>query len=191
MSEYLEDRQAIADLMTGWIRRDLAQWEGLRELFHDDGVIEITWFEGRFGDFVDASMRMGASSFKTKHLITSPVVMFNGDKAIAETNAMIVGETIDLRIGCVNHNRFYDRLEKREGIWKIINRQSVYDMGSFTFPAGIIDVDAKDVKKYPREYAPLAYVLEKSGFPVKREFATKGSDLEIAMKAAGEAWLAS
>jgi len=42
MSEYLEDRQAIADLMTGWMRRDLAQWEGLRQLFHDDGVIEIS-----------------------------------------------------------------------------------------------------------------------------------------------------
>jgi hypothetical protein len=45
------------------------------------------------------------------------------------------------------------------------------------------------VKKYPREYAALAYLLEKSGFPVKRTFATKGSDLEKAMKAAGEAWL--
>jgi hypothetical protein len=42
---------------------------------------------------------------------------------------------------------------------------------------------------YPREYAPLAYLLEKSGFPVKRVFATKGSDLEKTMKANGQAWL--
>jgi hypothetical protein len=46
MQTVLEDRQSIADLMTGWIHRDLAQWDKLRELFHPDGTIEITWFEG-------------------------------------------------------------------------------------------------------------------------------------------------
>ncbi|KRB62058.1 hypothetical protein ASE04_19445 [Rhizobium sp. Root708] len=191
MSESLEDRIAISDLMIGWIHRDLAQWDNLRQLFHDDGVIEVTWFEGRFDDFVDASMRMGASSFKNKHVITSPVITFNGGKAIAETNAMIVGENIDLGIGCVNHNRFYDRIEKRQGVWKIVNRQSIYDMGSFTFPSGNRDIDPEVVNRYPREYAPLGYVLEKSGFPVRRVFATKGSDLEKSMKAEGMEWLAA
>ena len=42
----LKDRQSIADLMTGWIHRDLAEWDQLRELFHPDGTIEISWFEG-------------------------------------------------------------------------------------------------------------------------------------------------
>lgn len=191
MSAYLEDRLVINDLMIGWMRRDLAQWDSLRQLFHEDGVIEVTWFEGKFSDFVDASMRMGASSFKSKHVITSPVVTFNGNKAIAETNAMIVGENVDLGIGCVNHNRFYDRLEKRDGVWKIVNRQSIYDMGSFSFPAGVQDIDGEAIKRYPREYAPLAYVLEKSGFPVARLFTTKGSDLEKDMKVAGENWLAA
>jgi len=46
MQTVLEDRQSIADLMTGWIHRDLAEWDKLRELFHPDGTIEITWFEG-------------------------------------------------------------------------------------------------------------------------------------------------
>jgi len=32
---------------------------------------------------------------------------------------------------------------------------------------------------------------DKSGFPVKRVFATKGSDLEKTMKAKGHAWLAA
>ena len=42
MDTYLQDRQAIADLMTGWMHRDLAEWDQLRALFHADGVIEIT-----------------------------------------------------------------------------------------------------------------------------------------------------
>ena len=45
------------------------------------------------------------------------------------------------------------------------------------------------VRKYPREYAALAYLLEKSGFPVKRVFATTGSNLEKTMKTNGQAWL--
>lgn len=189
MKDRLEDRISIADLMTGWMRRDLSQWESLRELFHADGTIEVTWFEGKFSDFVDASMRMGASDIRTKHLITSPVITFRDDKAIGETNAMIVGENVKLSLGCVAHNRFYDLIEKRGGVWKIVRRQSVYDMGSFTFPRGVVDVDAAVVDRYPREYAPLAYLLDKSGFPVKRVFATKDSELEARMKKEGQAWL--
>ena len=191
MQTYLEDRLAIADLMTGWIHRDLEQWDALRALFHPDGVIEITWFEGLASEFVDASMRMGRSDLRTKHFIASPVVTFAGDKAIVETNAMIVGENVSLGLGCESHNRFYDRVEKRNGVWKIVNRKSIYDMGSFTFPRGVIEVEREVLERHPREYGPLAYLLEKSGFPVKRRFATKGSELEQAMKTAGEAWLKS
>lgn len=47
MSNTLQDRQDVADLMTGWIHRDLAEWDQLLELFHDDGIIEVTWFAER------------------------------------------------------------------------------------------------------------------------------------------------
>ncbi len=188
---YLANRMSITDLINGWIHRDLAQWDALRKLFHPDGVIEITWFEGRFADFVDASMRMGASDLRTKHFIGAPVVTFEGDKALVETNAMIVAENVKLGLGCESHNRFIDRIEKRDGEWKIVRRESIYDMGSFTFPRGFVEIDAELVGKHPREYAPLAYLLEKSGFPVQRVFATKGSDAENAVKAAGRDWLKS
>src|SRR6266851_1971608 len=89
----LEDRQSIADLMTGWIHRDLAEWDKLRELFHPDGTIEITWFEGLASDFVDGSMRMGESDFRTKHFISAPVVTFNGNKAIVETMPLSLART--------------------------------------------------------------------------------------------------
>lgn len=44
---------------------------------------------GLASDFVDGSMRMGASDARTKHLIGTPVVTFNADatRAIVETNA--------------------------------------------------------------------------------------------------------
>lgn len=191
MTPYLEDRQQITDLMTGWIHRDLGEWASLRNLFHPDGTIEITWFEGLASDFVDGSMRMGASDFRTKHVIASPTVTFNADatKALVETNAMIIGENVALNLGCTGHNRFYDRAEKRDGVWKLSHRQSIYDMASFTFPLGVVEIDTDTVAKYPREYAALAYLLEKSGFPVQRVFATRGSELEKQIKDAGQDWL--
>lgn len=192
MQNYLDDRQQITDLLTGWIHRDLGEWDQLRNLFHPDGTIEITWFEGAASDFVDGSMRMGASDARTKHLIGTPVVTFNHDatKAIVETNAMIIGENVKLNVGCVGHNRFYDMAEKRDGVWKLFRRQSIYDMASFTFPLGPVEIDQETVAKYPREYAALAYLLEKTGFPVERVFATRGSELEQQMKADAKRWLA-
>ena len=115
---YLEDRLSIADLMTGWIHRDLGEWDQLRSLFHPDATIDITWFTGNAGDF-----------------------------------------------------------------------QAIYDICTFTFPTGFVELDEHAVQKYPREYAPLAYILEKSGFPVNRVYPTKGSDLEKTIKAKGQTWL--
>ncbi|AEF45558.1 nuclear transport factor 2 family protein [Enterobacter ludwigii] len=193
MQNQLQDRQQLNDLMNGWMHRDLGEWDQLRNLFHPDGTIEITWFEGLASDFVNGSMRMGASDLRTKHLIASPAITFNdaGDKAILETNAIIIAENVKLNIGCECHNRFYDLAEKRNGVWKLFHRQSVYDIGTFTFPFGPVEVDQAIVTKYPREYAALAYLLEQSGFPLGRIFATRGSELEAKMKADGKRWLAA
>jgi hypothetical protein len=189
VSTRIEDRAAITDLMTGWIHRDLGEWDQLRGLFHPDATIAITWFDGLATDFVDGSARMGASDLRTKHLITNPSISFRGDRALVQTNAVIMGENTALDLGCTAHNRFWDRVDKRDGVWRIAQRESSYDMSSFSFLVGVQDIDEEAVRRYPREYAALAYLLEKSGFPIVREFPTRGSDLEAEMKAAGSAWL--
>jgi len=102
---------------------------------------------------------------------------------------MIVAENISLGLGCSTHNRFFDRVERRAGVWKILKRQSLYDMGSFAFPVGLAALEPELIQRHPREYAALAYLLEKSGFPVNKRFATKGSPMEQELKAAGRAWL--
>ncbi|MFK3710400.1 nuclear transport factor 2 family protein [Leclercia adecarboxylata] len=193
MNDQHNDRQQLNNLMNGWMHRDLGEWDQLRDLFHPDGTIEITWFEGLGSDFVEGSMRMGASDLRTKHLIATPAVTFNatGSKAILETNAIIIAENVKLNIGCECHNRFYDLAEKRDGVWRLFRRQSVYDMGTFTFPMGPVEIDQKVVAKYTREYVALAYLLEQSGFPLARVFATRSSELEATMKAEAQRWLAA
>ncbi|WP_335972414.1 MULTISPECIES: nuclear transport factor 2 family protein [Streptomycetaceae] len=189
MGTRLEDRAAIADLMTGWIHRDLSEWDRLRDLFHPGATVEITWFDGLATDFVDGSARMGASALRTKHVIAGPSITFNGDRALVETNAMVLAENTDLELGATAHNRFWDQVEKRDGEWRIAKRQSFYDMSYFNFLTKVHEIDEEAVRGFPREYAALAYLLVKSGFPIVREFPTRGSALEADIKAAGHAWL--
>ncbi|MDT1061335.1 nuclear transport factor 2 family protein [Paracoccus sp. CPCC 101403] len=189
MAARIEDRIAITDLMNGWIHRDLNEWDQLRALFHADATIEITWFDGLATDFVEGSARMGESDLRTKHFVGNPSITFNGDRALVQTNAMVFAENVALDLGSTTHNRFWDQVEKRDGIWRIARRQSIYDMSYFNFLAKVQEVDETTVRRYPREYAALAYLLEKSGFPIVREFPTRGSDLETQIKSAGTAWL--
>lgn len=189
--EHLIDKLAIGELINGWIYRDLGQWDQLLTLFHPEGTIEVTWFEGRFHDFVRASASMQSSPIATKHLTGTPLIVFNpqGDKALAETNAMIVTENATLKLGSSTHSRFYDYVEKRDDRWRLLRRQCIYDFASFSFPAGPVAIDPEVAGRYPLSYAPLAYLLEKSGFPVGRVFATKNSAQETAMRAEALRWL--
>lgn len=189
MSTRIGDRAAITDLMNGWIHRDLNEWDQLADLFHPGATIAITWFDGPATDFVDGSARMGSSDLRTKHFIGNPSITFNGDRALVQTNAMIVAENVTLDLGSTTHNRFLDRVEKRDGVWRITRRESSYDMSYFNFLAKLPEVDEKTVRGYPREYAALAYLLDKSGFPIVREFPTRGSTMEAEIKTAGTAWL--
>jgi len=52
-----------------------------------------------------------------------------------------------------------------------------------------VEIDPARVAKYPREYATLAYLLELSGFPLQRVFATRGSELEQNIKRDAQQWL--
>jgi pimeloyl-ACP methyl ester carboxylesterase len=188
----LQDEHEIANLMTGWIYRDVGDWDSLRGLFHEEARITVSWFSGLAADFVDASARMGGSDFRTKHLIAAPAISFSpsGRRAVSETNAIVVGENRRLSLGAVTHNRFIDRVERRAGRWGIVDRASIYDFSSFTFPLGIPEtIDRDAVAKFPAEYAALAYLLEASGFPVHGTFTVKNSDQEREIRSSASQWL--
>jgi SnoaL-like domain len=188
----LEDERDIAALMTGWIYRDTGDWARLAGLFHADARISLSWFTGPAAQFVEASERMAHSAFRTKHVIAAPAIAFSASKrrATAETNAIVIGENRQLRLGAVAHTRFLDRVEHRHGRWGIVERAAVYDFSSFAFPAGpAVTVDEDAAGKYPTEYAALAYLLEASGFHVGETFVVKDSDRERDIKRSAAGWL--
>ncbi|AHH18756.1 SnoaL-like domain-containing protein [Nocardia nova SH22a] len=190
----IDDRRAIGELMTGWIHRDREQWDELAGLFHADATLRILWFAGSAHDFVDGSRRMGHGPLRSKHFIGAPAIRFAGDRAFVETNAILLAELTGAGIGATIHNRFLDRVSRRDGIWRIEHRDSVYDMGGFTYPFGVAgapDIDAQALSgRHPREYAALAYLLETAGHPVTGTYPTRFGEQETAILEAGGAWLA-
>jgi hypothetical protein len=49
-------------------------------------------------------------------------ISLTNDKAIAETNAIIVCDNAALKLGCNAHGRFFDLIERRDRNWKILKR---------------------------------------------------------------------
>lgn len=135
---------------------------------------------------------MSGGPLRSKHFIGSPVIEFNGDRAFVETNAILLVDHLDLGIGATIHNRFLDRVERRDGVWRIAHRESVYDMGGFTYPfgaQGMADV-LGSARRHPREYAALAYLLERAGHPAASTCPTRFSERERSILDDGHAWLA-
>lgn len=186
----LQDISDITALTNGWIYRDTERWDELRELFHADGIIEIGWFKGLFSEFIKASIRMQEIAvIQSKHVMASPIVEINGDRAVAETSAVLVGVNNHLKLGFTGHTRFFDLIERRSGVWRISKRNYIYDMCFFSFPAEPIAIDQSKLARYPWEYAPLAYVIEASGHEVATTHPTRGSQAEAKLRQAGANWL--
>ena len=56
MEEALSDRLAIRDLVENWaLWRDAGDWERFATVWHDDGVMMATWFQGPANDFIRVS----------------------------------------------------------------------------------------------------------------------------------------
>jgi SnoaL-like domain len=162
----LADKSACAELIQSWgLYRDQRRWPELLATFHPDGEIAVSWFRGRFTEFVEHCKRSGPS----KHLILPPLLHVAGDRALAETNVVIlvrqVIETVD--VDMTSRGRFLDRLERRQGNWKILERAAVYESDRLdpVVPSEAFDrmMQAADVTKYPEPYRYMAFRLAAAG----------------------------
>ena len=50
------DQHEIRELIENWaIWRDAGDWERFRTLWHDDGMMQSTWFQGSADEFIEVS----------------------------------------------------------------------------------------------------------------------------------------
>jgi hypothetical protein len=124
----LLDRQDILDCLTR-VSRGIDRFD--RELwlsaFHPDAVIDAGQIVAPPDKLVDAGFAMHATAQSaTQHNLTNHSCEIEGDTAHAETYWIYGATNVD-GTTWVAGGRYLDRLERRDGAWKIAFRQTLSD----------------------------------------------------------------
>lgn len=124
----LLDRQDILDCLTRFSRgMDRFDRELFLSAFHPDATIAAGPFVGGPGALYDwAAALHNAGQVSTHHNLLNHTCDIDGETAHAETYYLFVGRNRD-ETNWLTGGRYIDRLEKRDGQWKIALRTNVVE----------------------------------------------------------------
>ena len=192
--EIILEKQRIREVVENWvIWRDSGQWEKFKTVWHSDGVMMATWFQGPFEEFIKVSIDGWNKGVSILHFLGGCSVDVNNNRAIAQTKMTITqrGPVDGVICDVVCTGRFYDFMEKRDGRWGVVLRQPIYEKDRINplDPATKLVLDQDLLQKFPEGYRHLAYIQTKLGFTVKSDMPQlKGSAVE-ALYQRGQDWL--
>jgi hypothetical protein len=174
LDQSLLDRLAIRDLVENWVVwRDAGDWERFATVWHPEGWMSATWFQGPAADFIRVSREGFANGVRILHFLGGTSIDLAGERAIAQTKMTISQRAPVHNVLCdvVCTGRFYDFLEKRQGKWGIVRRQPIYEKDRLdpVDPAVAVRLDAEKLAQLPEGYRHLAYMQELIGYKVKRD----------------------
>src|SRR5262249_60346520 len=107
-------RLAIRDLIENWaIWRDAGTWDRFRTLWHDDGVMMATWFQGGPDEFITNSKASFARGIRAQHFLGGSSIDISGYRALAQTKMTIMHRALIEYVMCdfTVTGRFYDLFE--------------------------------------------------------------------------------
>ncbi|MBV9112144.1 MAG: nuclear transport factor 2 family protein [Hyphomicrobiales bacterium] len=189
-----EDRLAITALVNDWaVWRDAGDWERFRSVWHDDGRMMATWFQGSAEAFIEASREGWEKGVSILHFLGGIAIDLHGKRAVAQTKMTISqrGEVHCVLCDVVCTGRFYDFLEKRAGRWGLVLRQPIYEKDRLDAvdPAATLELDQELLRRFPEGYRHLAYLQTQIGYDVKRDMpGLRGPEVE-ALYRRGRTWL--
>src|SRR5688572_26987613 len=129
MADDSKDRRAIRDLIENWaLWRDARMWERFRTVWHEDGRMMATWFQGTRDEFIKVSQQGYDKGVRILHFLGGMTIDIKGKRAIAQTKMTIAqrGAVEGVICDVVCTGRFYDFLEKRKNRWGLVLRQPIY-----------------------------------------------------------------
>jgi hypothetical protein len=194
MSTESADRLAISETVNNWaLWRDAGDWERFRTVWHEDGWMTATWFQGPAEKFIEVSKAGFDKGVSILHFLGGISVDVKGQRAIAQTKmtisqrAAVDGVPVDV----VCTGRFYDFFEKRKSSWKIVRRQPVYEKDRMDpiDPSAKLALDPALLGRFPEGYRHLAYLQTKIGFTIKLDLPQLKGPVVEALYAHGRAWL--
>ncbi|CAM5471243.1 nuclear transport factor 2 family protein [Eoetvoesiella caeni] len=195
MDEQLKDRLEIRDLIENWaVWRDAGDWDRFATVWHDDGVMMATWFQGPALDFIRVTQEGWAKGVSILHFLGGTSIDLKGDRAIVQTKMTISqrGDVQGVLCDVVCTGRFYDFLEKRDGRWGMVLRQPIYEKDRVdpVDPAARLELDREALAAFPAGYRHLAYIQTQIGYKVKLDMPQLvGAEVEK-LYVRGRDWLA-
>jgi len=194
-NDLAEDKAAIRETVENWVVwRDSADWERFKTVWHSDGWMTATWFQGSAEKFIEVSAEGFRKGVNILHSLGGWSCEVAGNRAISQVKmtinqrAPVEGVLVDV----VCTGRFYDFFEKRKGRWGIVRRQPIYekDRMDSVDPSAVLKLDAAFLAQFPEGYRHLAYLQAKNGFKVKLGLPGLRGPAVEKVYAEGKAWLA-
>jgi hypothetical protein len=190
----LQDRLAIRELIENWaVWRDAGDWDRFSTVWHPNGRMMATWFQGSADDFISVSREAWERGVSILHFLGGSSIDVVGGRAVSQTKMTISqrARVHDVTCDVVCTGRFFDFLDKRAGRWGIVLRQPIYEKDRIDplDPAVSLKLDPELLSRFPEGYRHLAYLQTGLGYQVKPDMpGLKGPELE-ALLARGRSWL--
>ncbi|MEX0590738.1 MAG: nuclear transport factor 2 family protein [Xanthobacteraceae bacterium] len=194
MSDTTADKRTIRELVENWaVYRDARLWDQFRTVWHDDGRMMATWFQGSFEEFIKVNNEGWARGVRILHFLGGSAIQVSGNRAIAQTKMTISQRAPVEGVVCdvVCTGRFYDFFDKRGGRWGLVLRQPIYEKDRLdpVDPAAKLELDQKVLESFPEGYRHLAYLQTRIGYKVKPDMPGIEGPVLDALYARGARWL--
>jgi SnoaL-like domain len=195
MTTTIHEELQIRKLLERWVVwRDAGDWERFATVWHPDGVMMATWFQGHYADFIKVSREGWEKGVSILHFLGGSAIEVNGERAIAQTKMTISQRGLVEGVLCdvVCTGRFYDYVLKIDGEWKLRHRQPIYEKDRVdpVDPAAKLVLDQSLLASLPEGYRHLTYIQQNIGYKVKMDMPMlKGIQVQALYKH-GKEWLA-
>jgi hypothetical protein len=191
----MDDASVIRQVVENWVVwRDAGDWERFATVWHADGWMTATWFQGPASRFIEVSREGFERGVNILHALNGWSCDIAGSRAISQAKmnifqrAPLDGVTVDV----VCWGRFYDFFEKRDGRWAIVRRQPIYEKDRLdpVDPSAALRLDQAILETFPEGYRYLGYLQHRNGFKVKIGLPGLRGPAVEKLYAEGKAWLA-
>ena len=189
------DAAAIRECVENWVVwRDAGDWDRFATVWHSDGWMTATWFQGPAVEFIRVSKEGFERGVNILHALNGWSCDIAGNRAISQVKmnifqrAALDGVVVDV----ICWGRFYDFFERRDGKWAIVRRQPIYEKDRLdpVDPSATLKLDPSLLATFPDGYRHLGYLQHKNGFTVKIGLpGLRGAEIEKVYRE-GKAWLA-
>ena len=189
------DKLAIRELIENWVMwRDGRMWDRFRTVWHSDGHMWATWFQGTYEEFIKVSQEGYDRGVRIMHMLGGTTIDIKGKRAIAQTQMAIQQrapvEGVLCDVTCTG--RFYDFLEKRKGKWGIVLRRLAYEKDRIdpVAPGAVPALDQKLLAHIPGRLSPPRLSAVQDRLPDQGRHCPASTARPLAaLYAKGENWL--